>query len=313
MLSIRRRIGVPLVLGSFAALFLMADVAVASHTVPIGASPIRVSLVPAFAPCETGVANSTHGPPLNFPSCNPPQLVSSTVKIGGNAIGFARIVVCPVGTTAAFCTATGGAMPLPDVRLTGSGRDIQCRQTGIPPGCTAGGDYNPNATAGPYTSTGGGTAAASPACFPAINSATTCIAGTDITATAELATAAASIGGTGQFAGHAIRVSDHYNCDPLAPPADPNACPADPSTSTRAATMTDLQFPVPVDCIPTGTADGSTCGVNTTANALVPNSVIPNKAAVVEVGEIILKDSGPNGVRGDGDDQVFSAQGILLP
>jgi len=310
MKMMKRRIGVPLVLGSLVALFVMADVATASHTVPIGASPFRVPLVPSFAPCETASADSTHGAPLSFPSCNPPVLTSSTVKVGPNAIGFARIVVCPVGVASTFCNPTpAGTMPLPDVRLTGSGRDIQCIQTGTPPGCTANGDYNPQGGTGPYTDAGNGTGGAQPFCNPDATSASDCIAATDITATAELATSAATIGGTGNFAGHAIRVSDHYNCNLLGTPA----CPATPS-SNYAATMTDLQFPVPVDCIVTvsGT-QGSTCGVNTTANALVPGSVIANQQAVVEVGEVILKDTGTDGVRGNANDQIFAAQGIFLP
>jgi len=307
----RRIIGVPLVLGSLIALFAMADTAMATHTVPVGASPFRVPLVPSFAPCETTAADSTHGAPLSFPSCNPPVLTSSTVKIGPNAIGFARVLVCPVGNVSGQCNPSpAGTMPLPDVRLTGSGRDIQCIQTGTPPGCTANGDYNPQSGAGPYTDTGNGTAGAQPFCNPDATSATDCIANTDITATAELATSAASIGGTGNFAGHAIRVSDHYNCNLTGPPT----CPATPS-SNYPATMTDLQFPVPVDCIPTPTlpAEGSTCGVNTTANALVPGAVIANQQAVVEIGEVIQKDAGPDGIRGNSNDQVFAAQGIFLP
>jgi hypothetical protein len=310
MKMMKRRIGVPLVLGSLVALFVMADVATASHTVPIGASPFRVPLVPSFAPCETASANSTHGAPLSFPSCNPPALTSSTVKVGPNALGFARIVVCPAGNVSTFCNPTpAGTMPKPDVRLTGSGRDIQCIQTGTPPGCTANGDYNPQGGTGPYTDTGNGTGGATPFCNPDATSATDCIAATDVTATAELATSAASIGGTGNFAGHAIRVSDHYNCNLTGPPV----CPATPS-SNYPATMTDLQFPVPVDCIVTvSTTQGSTCGVNTTANALVPGAVIANQQAVVEIGEVILKDSGSDGVRGNANDQIFAAQGIFLP
>src|SRR4029079_142199 len=38
---------------------------------PLAASPIQVSLVPAFAEC-TGASNRTHGPPLAYPSCAPP-------------------------------------------------------------------------------------------------------------------------------------------------------------------------------------------------------------------------------------------------
>jgi len=317
-MRIKKLIGVPFVLGSLVALFAMADAAMATHTAPIGASPVRVSLVPSFRPCETGSSNSTHGPPLSFPSCNPPVLTSTTTKIGPQAIGFARLIVCPAPgpfPTGNPCNVLNAN--LPDVRLQGDGKDIQCIATGTPAGCTAGGPYNPtgNGTLSPYTTAGNGQPP-TPFCNPDATSASDCIAGTDITATAELATEAGSIGGQGNFAGHAIRVSDHYNCGPLLPPGDPNACPADPVTSTRAATMTDLQFPVAVSCLPgVGTA-GSDCGVNTTANAIVPGSVIANKQAVVEIGEIILKDSGPNGIRdaaGAGDDQVFSAQGLFLP
>jgi len=310
-MNMKRRIGVPLVLGSLLALFVMADIATATHTTPIGATPFRVPLVPSFAPCETTNADSQHGQPLAFPSCNPPVLTSSTVKIGPSAIGFARIVVCSVGSAGSFCNPTpAGTMPQPDVRLTGSGKDVQCIQTGTPPGCTANGDYNPQSGTGPYTNTGAGIQGAQPFCNPDATSATDCIAATDITATAELATSAATIGGTGNFAGHAIRVSDHYNCNLTGLPA----CPATPS-SNYAATMTDLQFPVPVDCIVTTTppGEGSTCGVNTTANALVPGSVIANQSAVVEVGEVILVDAGPDGIRGNSGDQTFAAQGVFLP
>jgi Tol biopolymer transport system component len=47
---------------------------------PKGATPIRVSLVPAFAGCTA--PNSTHGSPLAFPSCNPPVQTSSYLTVG---------------------------------------------------------------------------------------------------------------------------------------------------------------------------------------------------------------------------------------
>ncbi len=42
-----------------------------SYPRPKGATPSRFSLVPAYLPCTT--SNRTHGPPLAFPSCNPPR------------------------------------------------------------------------------------------------------------------------------------------------------------------------------------------------------------------------------------------------
>ncbi len=64
---------------------------------PKGASPVRVALVPAYQQCGTG--NRTHGPPLSFSSCSPPQRSSSFLTVGTpdtngqpvNAAGFARV------------------------------------------------------------------------------------------------------------------------------------------------------------------------------------------------------------------------------
>jgi hypothetical protein len=47
---------------------------------PRGATPFFAHLVPAYAPC--GAPNRTHGSPLAFPSCNPPQESSSFVTLG---------------------------------------------------------------------------------------------------------------------------------------------------------------------------------------------------------------------------------------
>jgi hypothetical protein len=52
----------------------------AGYPRPAGASPLRVSLVPAFAEC-TG-PNRTHGPPLASPSCSPPAQSSDQLTVG---------------------------------------------------------------------------------------------------------------------------------------------------------------------------------------------------------------------------------------
>ena len=60
------------------------------------ASPLRVSLVPAYTPCAA--PNRTHGPPLGFGSCRPPSQTSRNVTVGtpdvngaaANSAGFAR-------------------------------------------------------------------------------------------------------------------------------------------------------------------------------------------------------------------------------
>ncbi len=75
---------------------LSQDYVATGYVRPKSASPFRVSLVPAFAPCTS--ANRQHGPPLNFASCNPPQQASSEVTVGtpnptspaANSVGFVR-------------------------------------------------------------------------------------------------------------------------------------------------------------------------------------------------------------------------------
>jgi hypothetical protein len=47
---------------------------------PAGASPVRASLVPAFAACTA--PNRQHGTPLAHPACDPPDLISDELTIG---------------------------------------------------------------------------------------------------------------------------------------------------------------------------------------------------------------------------------------
>jgi len=47
---------------------------------PGGASPLRASMVVAYANCAS--PNRTHGPALEFPSCNPPAQTSARLTVG---------------------------------------------------------------------------------------------------------------------------------------------------------------------------------------------------------------------------------------
>ena len=60
---------------------------------PKGATPsMYLSLVPAYKPCTA--PNRTHGPPLAFGSCNPPQPGSTylTVGVGDGSPALARSI-----------------------------------------------------------------------------------------------------------------------------------------------------------------------------------------------------------------------------
>jgi hypothetical protein len=96
--------------------------AVGGYPRPGGATPLRVSLVPAYRQCAA--ANRTHGPPLAFASCNPPTLESSQLTVGtpdangagANSTGFAK-----------FGVAAGvpGGVDDSDVRFTFSFTDVR--------------------------------------------------------------------------------------------------------------------------------------------------------------------------------------------
>jgi hypothetical protein len=291
-----------------------------SYEKPIGASPVRVPLVPAFDSCAS--PNSLHGAPMNFPSCGPSIPVSSTVKTGDVSIGFAGVLVCNLNAAPPRCSESApgftSAMQ-PDVRFFANIRDVRCRLTGVPAGCVSGQDYNPNGAPGPYSSSCGRAAGCSsgqlfgPFCAPGTGSDAACAAGTDITLTTGLGRpSSVTVDSPSKFSGHGMRVTDAYNCAGSAPPIDPMTCPGSTS-GPAAATLVDFQLPIPIDCLPDTRVPGSTCGVNTSANALVPGMVIAGRRAVVELGQIQVFDSGPDGIRGDGDDERFATQGIYVP
>jgi hypothetical protein len=79
----------------------VATTQVPSYVRPKAASPFRVSLTPAYRECAS--PNRTHGPPLAFDSCNPPQLVSPQLTLGTadsngqvtNSVGSLKLTVVP--------------------------------------------------------------------------------------------------------------------------------------------------------------------------------------------------------------------------
>jgi hypothetical protein len=97
---------------------------VAGYPRPRGATPLRMSLVPAYGQCAA--PNRTHGPPLAFPACSPPVATSGQATVGSpdalggaaNFVGFVRFAVQP------------GAPGLPEdsnVSFNTSLVDVRCR------------------------------------------------------------------------------------------------------------------------------------------------------------------------------------------
>ena len=117
----------PVVLAAaFAAVGMMiiASVASATHPRPKGATPLRVSVVPAFNACTA--PNRTHGPPLAFPSCNPPVQSSASITVGTpDANGAAANAEASVKLE--VIVGAPGPPDDSDVAITSSGTDIRCK------------------------------------------------------------------------------------------------------------------------------------------------------------------------------------------
>jgi hypothetical protein len=249
-MTIRKRMALPLGLAVAAmGMLVIASVANATHPRPKSASPITASMVPAYVQCTA--PNRTHGPPLAFPSCNPPVQTSNALTVGSpdangapaNSTSFIKISVV-VGVV--------GPPDDSDVKIISTTTDVRCK-AGV--------------------------------------------------ATCGSANAADGADYTGEVQGDAtIRITDHFNA-------------VAPGGGTDPATVVDIPFPVTTTCTATAanTGIGSTCAVNTTANAVVPGAVKDAKRAIVEIGQILVRDGGPDGVVATAPNTLFAVQGIFIP
>src|SRR5688572_15065574 len=115
---------------------LAAASAQGTHPRPVGATPIRMSLVPAYAACVA--PDRTHGPPLAFASCNPPAQTSAQATVGtpdafgggANSTGYLRLT---------YCAGCGHETAPDDIRINIALNDVRC----VPTGARCG---NPNAS-----------------------------------------------------------------------------------------------------------------------------------------------------------------------
>jgi len=88
------------------------------------------------------------------------------------------------------------------------------------------------------------------------------------------------------------------------------------------ATTQARPFEVPVQCSATAdTTRGGVCALTTTYDAVIPGAVSERQRAMWALGQVEIKDAGPNGTGyascpptcGDGDETVFMRQGIFVP
>jgi Subtilase family/FG-GAP-like repeat len=103
-----------------------------------------------------------------------------------------------------------------------------------------------------------------------------------------------------------LRITDKYN---------------GPSAS-EDGTVVDTRLELPITCVNTADPSGAHCALNTTLDSLVPGMVPDTKRSIWQLGQVSVKDAGPNGTGygsgcpsacGDGDEQTFMRQGVFVP
>jgi uncharacterized protein len=206
---------------------------------PVGATPMRVPLVPAYQECTA--PNRVHGPPDLTgdtdpdESCAPANLTSSELTIGSHdanqrasqSVGFVRYGVLPGDPDTPADEA--------DVSVVVSITDVRNKDLS---------DY------------------------------------------------------TGELeANAALQITDRRN---------------GPSEDEAATGSTD--FPVTVPCTATATDTiGGTCSVNTTFDAVTPGAIPEGKRSIWELGQVRVRDGGPDGDVDTGPNTLFAVEGIFVP
>ena len=84
---------------------------------------------------------------------------------------------------------------------------------------------------------------------------------------------------------------------------------------TETGTTQDgpLSYTVPCTATPTDSTVGSSCSVNTTANAVSPGTVGANYRTIWQLGKIDVYDGGADGVAGTDPNTLFLTQGVFVP
>ena len=208
---------------------------------PKGATPTRVSLVPAFNACTS--PNRVHGPP-DFPgngsnpdgSCNPPTQTSSQLTVGAPDANGAPAKSEGSVVASAIVGNPGTPADEADARFKVDMTDVR-NKTGL-------GDY---------------------------------------TGQIQLETT--------------IRVIDRDN------------------GPGETGVVQDTPFRVTVPCTATGdTTVGSTCSVNTTADAVLGAGAIKEgKRSIWQLGQVRINDGGSDGVASTTPNALFATQGVLVP
>jgi hypothetical protein len=93
-----------------------------------------------------------------------------------------------------------------------------------------------------------------------------------------------------------LRITDHNN-----------------GGASVSATVEDLPFFFTIPCAFVNTPVGSTCQVHTSFNAVVAGASAASKRASTELGQVVVRDGGPDGVASTANNLDFMRSGIFVP
>lgn len=80
-----------------------------------------------------------------------------------------------------------------------------------------------------------------------------------------------------------------------------------------AATGLPAGVAVTLPCVATAEAEGATCGIATSMDAVAPGSVLEGSRAIWEIGQVQVFDGGSDGVAATTPNALFATQGLFVP
>jgi dipeptidyl aminopeptidase/acylaminoacyl peptidase len=84
--------------------------------------------------------------------------------------------------------------------------------------------------------------------------------------------------------------------------------------TSGAATVEDVTYSFPLQCSPTSAESiGSTCAVDTTADAVAPGAVVEGVRSIWQLGQLQVFDGGRDGVASTEPNTLFAVQGFFVP
>jgi hypothetical protein len=84
-------------------------------------------------------------------------------------------------------------------------------------------------------------------------------------------------------------------------------------TTNPSQTLQDFALAFAVPCGSPTSAVGGSCAAETTVEALIPGAVREGNRAIWGLGQVELRDGGPDGDADTADNAVFARQGVFVP